>query len=63
MTTKEYLAAIKKLGLLPSGKATAKALGLSVRQCQRIAAGESQVPGPVALLLTEYLKLKHGLES
>lgn len=51
MTTKQYLAALAKLGLLPSGKATAAALGLSLRQCQRIAAGHAAVPGPVAKLL------------
>ena len=39
MTTEQYLAALKKLGLTPASKATAKALGLSLRQCQRIAAG------------------------
>jgi hypothetical protein len=58
MTTKQYLAALKKLGLTPSGKATVAALGLSLRQVQRIAAG-APVPGAVALLLAMYLK--HGL--
>lgn len=56
MTTKQYLAALKSLGLKPSGKATAEILGLSLRQCQRIAAGESAVPGPLAKLLHEYLR-------
>ncbi len=50
MTTHQYLAALKKLGLTPAGKATAEALGLSLRQCQRIAAG-ARVPEPVAKLL------------
>ena len=55
MTTAQYLAALQRLGLTPAGKATAAALGLSLRQCQRIAAG-AVVPRPVALLLMEYLR-------
>ena len=47
----QYLDALRKLGLRPHDKSTARALGLSLRQCQRIAAGESRVPGPVAKLL------------
>ncbi len=58
MTTKQYIAALKKLGLTPAAQATGDALGLSVRQCQRIAAG-SQVPETLALLLAMYLE--HGL--
>jgi hypothetical protein len=60
MTTKQYLAALKKLKLLPHSKFTAAALGLSRRQCQRLAAGHA-VPQPVALLLAEYLE--HGYAS
>lgn len=59
MTTKQYLAALKKLGLTPSGKATAAALGLTLRQCQRLAAGDQKVSATVALLLAMYLR--HGL--
>lgn len=59
MTTKQYLAALKTLGLTTSGNATAQALGLSLRQCQRIAAG-APVPEPVAILLR--LLLKHPEE-
>lgn len=51
MTTKQYLDALRKLDLTPSGNATAEALGLSKRQAQRIAAGDSPVPKPVAKLL------------
>jgi len=61
MTTKQYLAALKKLGLKPSARETAEALGLSVRQCQRIAAERCSVPEPVAKLLGLYLE--HGLSS
>lgn len=61
MTTKQYLAALKELGLTPSGKGTAAALGLSLRQVQRIAAGQAAVPGPVAKLLDLYRK--HGLSD
>jgi hypothetical protein len=60
MTTKHYLAALRSLGLTPSGKATAAALGLSLRQCQRIAAGVAEVPEPVAKLIAAYQR--HGLQ-
>ncbi len=50
VTTKQYLAALKKLGLTPAGNATAAALGLSVRHCMRLAAG-ARVTAPVARLL------------
>lgn len=59
MTTKQYLAALKKLRLTPSGKATGAALGLTVRQCQRYAAGDQAIPPTVALLLRMYLR--HGI--
>lgn len=61
MTTKQYLAALKKLDLTPAGQATAAALGLTVRQCQRIAAADCPVPEPIARLLAAYLR--HGLPS
>lgn len=51
MTTEDYLRMLKKLKLTPSGKATAEALGLSLRHCQRIAAGKAIVPEPIAKLL------------
>lgn len=60
MTNKQYLDALKKLGLTPAGKPTAKALGLSIRQIQRIKAGQD-VPETVAKLLRMYLK--HGLPA
>lgn len=61
MTIKQYLAALKKLGLTPAGQATAEALGLTVRQCQRIASGENEISGTIAKLLAMYLK--HGLPA
>lgn len=59
MTTRQYLNALKKLDLPPHGLTTAEVLGLSRRQCQRIAAGDSPVPGTVERLLAMYLE--HGL--
>ena len=56
MTKAQYLKALKKLGLTIASKETAKRLGLSVRQCQRIAHGEADVPAYVSLLLEMYLK-------
>jgi hypothetical protein len=60
MTTKQYLAALKKLGLTPASKRTAELLGIGVRQAQNYAAG-APVSGTVALLLAMYLA--HGLPS
>ena len=60
MTNNQYLAALKKLRLTPAGKATAEALGLSVRQIQRMAAGQD-VPETVAKLIRMYLE--HGLPA
>ncbi len=54
MTTQDYLAALAELNLKPASKETARALGLSVRQCQKIAAGHARVPGPVVRLLAMY---------
>jgi hypothetical protein len=59
MTTEQYLAALKKLGLTRASHATAGALGLSVRQCIRIADGECSVPAPVAKLLR--LVIREGI--
>lgn len=61
-TTKAYLSALAELGLQPASRATAAALGLSVRQCQRIASGAiGAVPGPIGRLLAMYLR--HGLPA
>lgn len=51
MTRRQYLIALGELGLTPAGKQTAETIGLTLRQAQRIAAGASRVPGPVARLL------------
>lgn len=56
MNTKQYLAALKKLDLTPASKKTAEKLGLSVRQCQRLAAGDQAIPETIAHLLAMYLK-------
>lgn len=51
MTLTEYHAALARLNLKPASTVTAAALGLSLRQCQRIAAGHCPVPEPVAIIL------------
>lgn len=58
MTTTQYLAALKKLQLTPHGKATSAALGLSLRQLARYAAGEP-IPPTVGLLLEALQRLSH----
>lgn len=60
MTTRQYLNALDQLGLTTASQATAKALGCTVRQCQRLSGG-AQVSRPIELLLKMYLK--HGLEN
>jgi hypothetical protein len=60
MTTTQYLAALKTLGLTRASKKTAAALGVTVRQCQRYADGEN-IPETIVLLLRMYLK--YGLDS
>lgn len=59
MTTAQYLKAIARLGLSPSGKRTAALLGVSVRQIQRYATGAQPIAKYVALLIAMYLK--HGI--
>jgi hypothetical protein len=49
MTANQYRAALKKLNLSIVG--AAPILGISRRQSQRVAAGDSPVPEPVAKLL------------
>jgi transcriptional regulator with XRE-family HTH domain len=57
MTKKQYLAALKKLSLLPHGLVTARVLGVKRRQIQKYAAGEvDPVPETLAKLVTMYLK-------
>lgn len=50
MTTQQYLAALKKLGLTRASRTTAAALGCSVRQIMRYAAGDP-IPQRVEMLL------------
>jgi len=59
MSAAQYRAALKQLGLTSSSQRTAAALGMAIRNCQRVHAGDTPVPKTVALLLRMYLK--HGL--
>lgn len=56
MSARGFMIILKKLGLTVASQRTAKALGLSIRQVQRVAIGEQPVPPPVELLLKAYLK-------
>lgn len=56
MTNKQYLQALRELGLEHADKRTLRLLGLSRRSCQRIARGDQEVPRTVALLLLMYLR-------
>lgn len=61
MTTKQYLAALKKLGLGTHSNITRTRLGVSQRQLAYMASGEAPIPEPVGLLLEMYLR--HGLPN
>lgn len=61
MSTTAYNEAIGKLDL--SQIAAGKVLGLSPRQSQRVASGDSPVPAPVAKLLRAILRFKLPLDK
>jgi hypothetical protein len=61
MTSDQYRAKLEKLGLSIVG--CAPYIGISRRQSQRIAAGESPVPMPVAKLLSIVVKHEISLEE
>ncbi len=56
MTTEQYLAELKRLGLTPASKQTAAALGVGVRQIMRYAAGHP-IPRYVEIILHLYTAL------
>jgi len=56
MRTDQFLGMLHRLRLRPNSQRCAEALGLSLRQVQRITAGKAPVPRPVALLLIAYAK-------
>jgi hypothetical protein len=59
MTCKQYHEALRRLNLRPYGQETQAVLGLSRRQLARLAAGDQDVPKPIAMLLNMYLA--HGI--
>lgn len=58
-----YFDALKELGLPPTDPNTALALGVTLRQVQRYAAGQTPPPVTVTLLLRMYLKHPADLDS
>ena len=61
MTPRQYLAALKELGLTVASQRTAKLLRINVRQSQRYASGHAAIPEPVEQLLQMYAK--HGTDE
>lgn len=61
MTRLQYLAAIRKLGL--SQVRAGRVLGLSPRQSQRLASGDSPIPEPAARLLRLIIRLELNPED
>jgi hypothetical protein len=61
MRAAQLVKALERLKLKPASKHTAKALGVSLRQLQRMTAGHVPVSRPVALLTISYLK--HGVPN
>lgn len=51
MTNHQYLAALRKLKLVPHGNKTAKLLDCSKRQLARFASGERPIPDLIATVL------------
>lgn len=51
MSPEQYVRALHKLGLTVASKATAKTLGVTVRQSLRYASGENAIPGMMIRLL------------
>jgi uncharacterized membrane protein len=58
MTPRQYHEALKELGLTVASQRTAKLLGVNIRQSQRYASGDAEVPEAIERLLTMYAK--HG---
>jgi hypothetical protein len=56
MRADQLLESLRRLNLKPASKHAAEALGVSLRQLQRMTAGHVPVPRPVALLTISYLK-------
>jgi hypothetical protein len=56
---KKFREALDRLGLTVASQRTEQALGISIRQSQRLAVGEQPVPPPLDRLLKMYIK--HGL--
>jgi hypothetical protein len=54
MNTQEYLDTLARLNLKTASRETAMLLGLTVRQCQHLAAGHSRVTGTLERLLSMY---------
>jgi predicted transcriptional regulator len=55
MSKMEFRRSLRELGMTPYR--IASKLGVSRRQCHRYASGETTVPGPVAMVLTELLRM------
>jgi len=61
MSARKFRAALDELGLTIASQRTARLLGFSVRQVQRLAVGGQPVPRPIELLLQMYLK--YGIDD
>jgi hypothetical protein len=57
MTPRQFVNALKKLGMTPGSKRAAEALGVTVRQNLRYAYGETEVPATIIKLLECLLKV------
>jgi transcriptional regulator with XRE-family HTH domain len=57
MTNEQFCDCLRRLKLTRASARSAAALGISVRQLQRIAAGQAPVSPTLSLLVIAYLKL------
>jgi hypothetical protein len=58
VTNQEYHKALATLGLTHAEQRTAATFGVSLRQCQRYAAGDAAIPGPLAKLIRLAIRLR-----
>lgn len=59
MTSKEYLASLKRLGLGVSTQQTQRIIGVTARQLLRYSAGDQAIPVAVERLL--FMLERHGI--
>ena len=63
VTPNQYRKTLARLDLAPASKATAEALGVTLRTAQRYVSGETPIPRTVELLLDALLRERSRITS